>query len=174
MAHKPTVPEGGENRHDKRLSAVLRVLEDAIAQRAFPGCAFGVLAGGEVVLNGALGQFTYEADSPAVEPETVWDVASVTKVVATTAMTMLLWQRGELDIDLPLGDVLPGFVIGRAAGDTARHVRLRHLLGVARCILLRSEFVLLSRGMRQPAPGDRAHSYRSRASSNKHPGRSPG
>ncbi|MFZ0301637.1 MAG: serine hydrolase domain-containing protein [Terracidiphilus sp.] len=128
MANKATDPKGGENLHDERFSAVLRVLEDAIAQRAFPGCAFGVLAGGEVVLNGALGQFTYEADSPAVEPETVWDVASVTKVVATTAMTMLLWQRGELDIDLPLGDVLPGFVIGRAAGDTARHVRLRHLL----------------------------------------------
>jgi CubicO group peptidase (beta-lactamase class C family) len=104
------------------------VLEKAIAQRAFPGCEFGVFAGGGVVLNGALGRFTYEDDSPAVALETVFDVASITKVVATTAMAMLLYQRGLLDIDMPLGEILPGFVVGRPAGDRARDVKLRHLL----------------------------------------------
>ena len=49
-----------------RFAAAFRVLEEAIAARAFPGCAFGVLAGGEVVLEGALGRFTYEAGAPAV------------------------------------------------------------------------------------------------------------
>ena len=60
--------------------------------------------------------------------ETVYDVASLTKVVATTAAAMLLVQRGQLDLDAPLGELLPGFVAGRAAGDSARHVKLRHLL----------------------------------------------
>ncbi|MGP8253706.1 MAG: serine hydrolase domain-containing protein [Terracidiphilus sp.] len=104
------------------------MLETAIAQRAFPGCAFGVLAGSRVVLSGALGRFTYEDDSPTVTPETVFDVASITKVIATTAMAMLLYQRGQFDIDMPLGEILPGFVVGRPAGDRARHVRLQHLL----------------------------------------------
>ena len=49
-----------------RFAAAYRVLEEAIAARAFPGCAFGVLAGGEVALQDALGRFTYEEDAPAV------------------------------------------------------------------------------------------------------------
>jgi CubicO group peptidase (beta-lactamase class C family) len=41
---------------------------------------------------------------------------------------MWLFQRGRLDLDMLLGDMLPGFVTGRALGDRARHVKLRHLL----------------------------------------------
>jgi CubicO group peptidase (beta-lactamase class C family) len=104
------------------------VLQEAIAARAFPGCAFGVLAGGEVVLKDALGRFTYEPVSPEVTAETLFDVASLTKVAATTAAAMLLVQRHEMDVDTLLGDLLPGFVVGRDSGDPARTVTLRHLL----------------------------------------------
>lgn len=110
------------------FAGVYRLLEEAIGARAFPGCAFGVLAGGETVLVDALGQFTYDQDSPAVTPATLFDVASLTKVVATTAKAMLLYQRGQLDLDTPLGEFLPGFVVGREPGEYARHVKLRHLL----------------------------------------------
>ena len=41
---------------------------------------------------------------------------------------MLLWQRGLLDLDTPLGELLPGFVVGRAPDQHARYVKLRHLL----------------------------------------------
>jgi CubicO group peptidase (beta-lactamase class C family) len=111
-----------------RFSVARTVLLEAIAARAFPGCAFGVLAGGKVVLEDALGNFTYEAESPTVASDTVYDIASLTKVVATTAAAMLLHRRGRLDLNTPLGELLPGFVIGRARGDKARHVQLRHLL----------------------------------------------
>ena len=111
-----------------RFAAALRILEDAITARAFPGCAFGVLAGDDVVLQGALGRFTYEENAPAVAAETAFDVASLTKVVATTAAAMLLVQRGQLDLKTPLGELLPGFVVGRAPGDLARTVALQHLL----------------------------------------------
>ena len=113
---------------DGQFAAVYRVLGDAISARAFPGCAFGVLADGEVVLQGALGHFTYDDGAPVVSADTVFDVASITKVVSTTAAAMLLYQRGRLDLDMALGDLLPGFVVGRAQGDSARHVTLRHLL----------------------------------------------
>jgi CubicO group peptidase (beta-lactamase class C family) len=112
----------------EQFAEVYRVLEEAVAAHAFPGCAFGVLAGNTVALQDGLGHFTYEQDSPAVTGETVYDIASVTKVVATTAAAMLLYQRGLLDLEAPLGDLLPGFVVGRPAGDRARHVRLHHLL----------------------------------------------
>jgi CubicO group peptidase (beta-lactamase class C family) len=111
-----------------RFATVYSVLSDAIAARAFPGCAFGVLAGGKVVLEDALGQFTYDAGAPEVIAETVFDVASLTKVAVTTATAMLLYQRGLLNLDTPLGELLPGFVVGRSADEQARHVKLRHLL----------------------------------------------
>jgi CubicO group peptidase (beta-lactamase class C family) len=111
-----------------RFVAAYRVLDEAIAAHAFPGCAFGVLAGGQVVLEDACGHFTYDRDARGVKSETVYDVASLTKVVATTAAAMLLSQRGLLDLDTPVGELLPGFVVGRAPGEGARHVTLRHLL----------------------------------------------
>jgi CubicO group peptidase (beta-lactamase class C family) len=124
-----SIPSGNTAGGDiDRFGSVLHVLEDAIGAHAFPGCAFGVLAGGETVLQGALGRFTYEDDAPAVTPETVYDVASLTKVISTTAAAMLLYQRGLLDLDAPVGEFLPGFVVGRSPGDLARHVKLRHLL----------------------------------------------
>lgn len=105
-----------------------RVLTDAIAAHAFPGCAFGVLSGGKVVLLGSAGHSTYDSDSFAITAESVYDVASLTKVVATTATAMLLWQRELLDLDTPLGELLPGFVVGRPPEQRARLVTIRHLL----------------------------------------------
>lgn len=117
-------PVGSSN----RFAAAYCVLSEAIAAHAFPGCAFGALAGGKVVLQDALGRFTYDEGAPHVCAETVYDVASLTKVVSTTAAAMLLCQRGLLDLDTPLGELLPGFVVGRPAREQARHVKLRHLL----------------------------------------------
>jgi CubicO group peptidase (beta-lactamase class C family) len=119
---RPSASDSGQ------FGAVYRVLRDAIATHAFPGCAFGVLAGGNVVLQDALGRFTYDEGAPADSVETVYDVASLTKVVATTGAAMLLYRRGLLDLDTPLGELLPGFVVGRSPGERARHVKLRHLL----------------------------------------------
>jgi CubicO group peptidase (beta-lactamase class C family) len=111
-----------------RFAAVYRVLNGAIDAHAFPGCAFGVLADGEVALQDALGCFTYDEGAPAVAVETVYDVASLTKVVATTAAAMLLHQRGLLHLDTPLGELLPGFVAERSDSELARSLKLRHLL----------------------------------------------
>ena len=119
---------GQATRQSSRFRNALGVLEDAIGAHAFPGCAFGVLVDGRIVLQGALGRFTWEEDSPLVAADTVYDVASLTKVVATTAAAMLLVQRGQLDLEIRLGDLLPDFVAGRAAWDLARNVTLSHLL----------------------------------------------
>jgi CubicO group peptidase (beta-lactamase class C family) len=113
---------------NSRFSAACRVLEDAIADGAFPGCAFGVLGDGKVLLQDARGRFTYTEGSPSVLSGTVFDLASVSKVVATTAIAMLLCQRGMLDLNARLGDLLPEFLSGRGAADPARGIRLRHLL----------------------------------------------
>lgn len=110
------------------LAAARAVLEKAVAERAFPGAAYGVLHRGSIAALDAVGRFRYEADAPAVKPETVFDLASVSKVMATTAAAMLLADRGKLDLDARLGDLLPGFVIGMTPGSGKERVTLRMLL----------------------------------------------
>jgi CubicO group peptidase (beta-lactamase class C family) len=111
-----------------QFASAYRVLNDAIAAHAFPGCAFGVVASDRVVVLDALGQFTYDDGAPSVSAGTAYDIASITKVLATTAAAMLLYQRGVLDLETPLGELLPGFVVGRSPEEGARHVTIRHLL----------------------------------------------
>lgn len=123
-----TVADSIAPRQDGQFTRVYRVLADAIAARAFPGCAFGVLAKDVVVLQDALGASTYDDDAFPIAPETIFDIASVSKVLATTAGAMLLVQRNQLDVYTPLGELLPGFVVGRESTVRARHVTLRHLL----------------------------------------------
>lgn len=104
--------------HNPQFPAAHKVLTDAIEQHAFPGAAYGVLLDGEVLTVAAAGRFTYHAAAPLVLPETVFDLASVSKVVATTAMAMLLWERGQLDLEEPVGDRLPEFL---RAGNADKH-----------------------------------------------------
>jgi CubicO group peptidase (beta-lactamase class C family) len=121
-------PEAVRGQDQLRFREAYLVLREAIAEQAFPSCAFGVLADGTVQLQDALGHFTYDSVAPVVTPATLYDVASLTKVVTTTAAAMLLYQRGLLDLEMPLGELLPGFVIGRDDSRWARRITLRHLL----------------------------------------------
>jgi CubicO group peptidase (beta-lactamase class C family) len=100
-------------------------LDRAIADGAFPGASIAVVAGDNLVgLRGA-GRFTYDDVSPAVVPDTIFDLASVSKVVGTTAMAMLLYERGHLDLDVPIAGIIPEF----AKGDARRQlVTVRMLL----------------------------------------------
>jgi CubicO group peptidase (beta-lactamase class C family) len=111
-----------------RFAAAVSLLAEAIKAHLMPGCAYGLYAGGAVQRCGALGHFTYDEPSPPVTPATRFDVASLTKAAATTAAVMLLHHRGRLDLGQHLGEVLPGFIIGREDSRRARQVTLAHLL----------------------------------------------
>jgi CubicO group peptidase (beta-lactamase class C family) len=108
------------------LTAAQAVLTRAIDAHVFPGAAFSVVHH-SAVTTGALGQFTYDTDSPSVSPETIYDVASLTKVLATTAMAMLLYDGGKLKLEVPLVEIVPEFV--QSEPDPRRRtVTLRMLL----------------------------------------------
>jgi len=120
--------EVSSERKQPQFHGAYSVLRQAIAEEAFPGCAFGVFANGGILLEDALGHFTYDSLASAVTSKTLYDIASLTKVICTTATAMLLYQRGLLDLETPLGELLPGFVICRDDSRWARRVTLRHLL----------------------------------------------
>ena len=110
-----TVPSSASaQRH--RFAAAYSILEQAVSQQAFPGAAFGVLLRGEVLALDGIGGFTYDQPTEAVNASTVYDLASVTKVIATTSMAMLLYQRGQLSLDQPLVQILPAFAQGETSG----------------------------------------------------------
>jgi CubicO group peptidase (beta-lactamase class C family) len=114
-----------------RFAEAYSVLAQAISEQAFPGAAFGVLAEGNVVALDGVGRFTYDLQAEPVTESTVYDLASVTKVSATTSMAMLLYQHGALLLDRPLVHFLPRFAQGEAAGSARHQVTLRMLLAHA-------------------------------------------
>jgi serine-type D-Ala-D-Ala carboxypeptidase len=97
---------------ERVFAKAFAILLEGIEQRAFPGAAVAVTRGDRLIALTGLGRFTYDPSSPEVHAETIWDLASLTKVVATTAMAMILYERGDLDLDMPLATVVPEFVRG--------------------------------------------------------------
>lgn len=94
---------------DERFARALAVLQNGIEQRAFPGASVAITHHGRLIASKGLGRFTYQPESPIVTPETIYDLASVTKVVATTFASMLLYERGQLQLEQPVTEVVPEF-----------------------------------------------------------------
>ena len=78
-----------------------------IALQAYPGCQLLVAKGGRVVYQRAYGRQTYDPASPAVDENTVYDLASLTKVTATTLAVMKLVDAGKVRLDDKLSRYLP-------------------------------------------------------------------
>lgn len=102
---------------DDRFRSAFGILERAIAAHAFPACSVAITLRGELVAHKALGRFTYDPASPEVNTASLFDLASLTKVVATTAMAMILYERGLLDLEAPVTAIVPEF--GGAIDDGA-------------------------------------------------------
>ncbi len=85
------------------------LLRKAIAERAFPAASVAVTHRGELVCLKSFGRFTYEQDTPETTTASLFDLASLTKIVATTAMAMVLYERGLLDLEMPVVSLLPEF-----------------------------------------------------------------
>ncbi|HWR15408.1 MAG TPA: serine hydrolase domain-containing protein [Terriglobales bacterium] len=92
-----------------RFAAAFRILEDVISARAFPSAATAIVYRGKLVALHGLGHHTFDAASPAVTADSVFDIASVSKVVATTTMAALLYERGLLQLDALVADIVPEF-----------------------------------------------------------------
>jgi len=82
------------------------IANDAIAKKAFPGCVVLALQNGNVIYNKAFGHFKYEP-SKEMTTESIFDLASVTKISATTVSVMKLYEEGKINLDKKLGDYLP-------------------------------------------------------------------
>jgi CubicO group peptidase (beta-lactamase class C family) len=94
---------------DRTFSSAFSILDAAVADRVFPGASIAVTRGGRLVALKAFGRSTYDLESPLLTTDTLFDLASVSKVVATTTVAMILYQRGLLDLDAPVVGIVPEF-----------------------------------------------------------------
>lgn len=99
------VPETVGMSSDK-LATIDSIASDAIAKGAFPGCVVLAAKDGKIVYHKGFG-FTDFTKKEPVSKEMVYDLASVTKVSATTVSIMKLYEKGKVDIEKTLGDYLP-------------------------------------------------------------------
>jgi CubicO group peptidase (beta-lactamase class C family) len=105
------------------LDAADGVLERFLSEGAFPGGVVAVGKDGALVHVRAFGQLSCDRDSAAAQPDTIYDLASLTKVIVTTTMAMMLVDEGRLDVHKPVSAFLPRF---RGAGKD--DVTIWHLL----------------------------------------------
>ena len=97
---------------------------DGIRQGAYPGAALVVGRRDTVLFAKGYGHLTWSATSRAVDPEsTMYDLASLTKVIATTPALMLLVERGRVRLDAPVATYLP-----ELQGTPTARVTVRQLL----------------------------------------------
>lgn len=119
-------PDPSFQNQDAVFSRVFELLQHAIAERAFPAASLAVTHRGKLIVLKSVGRFSYEANSPQVTTGSIFDLASVSKVVATTSMAMILYERGLLDLEAPIAAIIPEF--GDASDSRKAEVTVRMLL----------------------------------------------
>ena len=108
---------GMDSTLSSRLDSIVQV---AIAEGAAPGAALVVGRFGRLVYQRGYGTLDYAAGSPPASPTTLYDLASLTKVVATTTAAMILEEEGKLDVARPVHFYLPEFDAPDKASITVR------------------------------------------------------
>jgi len=86
---------------------------EGIKKRAFPGCQIFVAQEGKVLYNKSFGKFTYDSAATTVQNHHLYDIASLTKVMATTLAIMKLYENKEINLSDKIGLYLP-FLRGTA------------------------------------------------------------
>ena len=112
---------------DTVFAAAFSVIENAISACSFPAASIAVTQAGRLIAQKAFGSPVYKEDlegAPSlsrssrqggdfdfpIKPETRFDIASLTKPIATTTMAMLLYERGLLELDAPVSGTVPEFL----------------------------------------------------------------
>lgn len=115
---------------EARLETIDRVVRRGITAGGYPGASVVVGRRGYAVWQKGFGTLAWGAGSPAVDPQrTVYDLASLTKVVGLTTAAMILYDEGRLQLDARVVDILPAFTGGAKDQVTVRDL-LTHRSGL--------------------------------------------
>ncbi|MBK9464289.1 MAG: serine hydrolase [Chitinophagaceae bacterium] len=133
-----------------KMQVIDSIALDGIAKKAFPGCVILAVHKGDIVYHKAFGNYEYNTSSPAMSPESIFDLASVTKISATTVSVMKLYEEGRLKLDDKLKDYLP-WVKGTNKEDLKIDDILLHQAGLVPFIAFYKETIDAGTGNPNPA-----------------------
>lgn len=88
---------------------IKNLLEKAITDKVFPGCSL-VIINNDQIQKKSFGHFTYDINSPQVQSDTLYDCASLTKVVGPMSIALMLIDEGVLSLNEKVGKYLPEFL----------------------------------------------------------------
>lgn len=106
-----------------RLTAIDRVVEEGLRYQRMPGCVVLVGYQGRITWLKSYGSRQLKPDSVPMTTDTVFDLASLTKPIATATSIMLLIENGNVELDAPAARYLPEFT-----GHGKEHITIRQLL----------------------------------------------
>ncbi len=107
----------------QRLAEIDNVVGQAISKKQLPGAVVLVARNGQVVWRKAYGSRAVEPTREPMTPATVFDVASLTKVVATATSIMILVERGKVRLSDPVSNYIP-----ELKGEGRERITIEHLL----------------------------------------------
>lgn len=108
---------------NNKMARVDSIIQDAIRQKASPGMALLVIKDGKIIEQKTYGNMSYEAPEKVTQ-ESVYDMASVTKICATTLSIMKLYDEKKIRLDGTLGEYIPWVRGSNKANITLRDVLL--------------------------------------------------
>jgi len=115
-----------------QLQLANQVIDKAVKDTAFPGATLAVGYRGKVAIR-AFGNLSYDAKSASVTPATMYDIASLTKVVVTTTLVAKLVEGDfavPLDLDAKIERYLPEWTAGRRSPENTAELEWRHRVTV--------------------------------------------
>jgi len=113
----------------ERLSSIDLAIGKAIAERKLPGAVYH-LERGAARYEHAYGRLSYDDGAAAVTPDTVFDAASLTKVLVTAPAVLMLAEEGKIDLEAPMTRYFPECTGGGKEAITVRQL-LTHTSGLA-------------------------------------------
>ncbi len=112
-----------------RSEAAAKILRDAVEAHAFPAACIEVGGHDGARWNAAFGALTFDPLAPAATPDTIFDLASLTKIIATATLAMRAVEAGRIALSDPLRRWLPEWRGADRADVTIRHL-LTHSSGL--------------------------------------------
>src|SRR5262245_10490201 len=114
----------------ERLAKIDHVIQRGIKAGGYPGAAVVVGRRGAAVWEKGFGRLSWSSSaSPVSAEKTIYDLASLTKVVGTTTALMVLYDEGKISLDAPVVQYLPDFTGGAKDRVTVRML-LEHRWGL--------------------------------------------
>jgi uncharacterized protein YbbC (DUF1343 family)/CubicO group peptidase (beta-lactamase class C family) len=141
-----TTPLEAQQKSD--FTPVDRIVAQAIQEKKFPGAVVIVGHHGRIVFHKAYGNRSLTLQPEAMSEDTVFDVASLTKVLCTTTAVMQLYEQGRFVLNDPVAKYLPEFAVNGKGDITIRQL-LTHYSGLPADISLNDPWVGKEEGLRR-------------------------